>query len=210
MEVWEKRKIFPVPLSSSGLAAWFLGFVLSLGLRFQAGSQRAACNGAKRNASFVITLKTTVERICASCWKCVRVHKSRKVKTPFLGNRCSANRAEQQTARAFLQHGFGFLVLFLFSWCEVQSPWAAGWKTSSTPYAGKPLVPSVTSSAAGFASDWPQGPSLFCSSSETGPTERPHLKNFSCEMLKQGKYVSHCNDWLLLSLFFNTLLESSV
>ena len=79
MEVWEKRKIFPVPLSSSGLAVWFLGFVLALGLRFQAGSQRAAFNGAKRNTLFVIMLKTTIERICASCWKCVRVHKSRKV-----------------------------------------------------------------------------------------------------------------------------------
>ena len=46
--------------------------------------------------------------------------------------------------RAFLQRGFSSCVLFLFSWCEVQSPRAAGWKTSSTPYAGELRVPLVT------------------------------------------------------------------
>lgn len=37
---WEEWKDFPVPLSSSGLAGSFLGFVLALGLSFQAGGER--------------------------------------------------------------------------------------------------------------------------------------------------------------------------
>lgn len=66
MEVWEQRLITADPVIIS--AGWLiLGFVLSSGLHFKPGSQRAGFNGAKRNTSFVITRKTILERICVSC-----------------------------------------------------------------------------------------------------------------------------------------------
>lgn len=56
------------------------------------------------------------------------------------------------------KHGCSVLVFSLFSWCEVPSPGAAGWKTPPTPHAGEPRVPSEALSAVVSS---PPAPRLF-------------------------------------------------
>lgn len=71
-------------LSSSVLAGWFwaLCFLQDCILNLEI---RGLILVELRETSFVITRKTILERICVSCWKWVRVHKSRKVQNSVSG-----------------------------------------------------------------------------------------------------------------------------
>lgn len=110
MEVWEQRLITADPVIIS--AGWLiLGFVLSSGLHFKPGSQRAGFNGAKRNTSFVITRKTILERICVSCWKWVRVHKSRKVEN-------SSSRKSVLSQQSWTANSMGFSLAWTWFLCS--------------------------------------------------------------------------------------------